>query len=435
MSHITSETASSQYIAAANQLQFAYAFLVTDEDHLVVYVDNVQKTRGLDFTVTGTGNASGGTVSFNPVDPNNGTQYGPSADQVVTLYREMPITRLSDFQANGDFRAETLNDEFDSMTLLLQQQNEILTNNTIRFSRWHAANPGQIEVSATDRAGKALIFDDNGDPIVSTDNYEEQLENVSEQATNAATSATTATTAAGVATLKAGEASNSAATATTAAGLAGQAAASVTSVAADAATATAKAAQAAASASDALEHKDDANEYKNTAFTYKEAASVSASNAQSHATNASNKVSQITGLSAVAQTLEPGASATASYNSGTGVMTLGVPKGDDPHIQSDVNANTSTTTLNLAQGQNFKVTLSSNTLVQLSNLSGREGASGTLIIKQDATGGRTFSLTSAMKTPNGASIAQTTTANSISILTYYVVDSSTILINYIGGFA
>lgn len=36
----------------------------------------------------------------------------------------------------------------------------------------------------------------------------------------------------------------------------------------------------------------------------------------------------ITGLTAAAETLTPGSSATASYNSGTGVLTLGIPKGD-----------------------------------------------------------------------------------------------------------
>jgi hypothetical protein len=41
-----------------------------------------------------------------------------------------------------------------------------------------------------------------------------------------------------------------------------------------------------------------------------------------------------------------------------------------------------------------------------------------------------------MKTPlNGAAIAQVTSANSLSVLSYYVVDANNVLINYIGNFA
>jgi hypothetical protein len=95
-----------------------------------------------------------------------------------------------------------------------------------------------------------------------------------------------------------------------------------------------------------------------------------------------------------------------------------------------------TTDLNLGAYDNFVLTLSANTTFTVSNVAKKLGGSGTIIIKQDATGGRTFTKASQMKTPiNGASIAQVTSANSLSVLSYYVVDASTILINYIGNFA
>lgn len=95
-----------------------------------------------------------------------------------------------------------------------------------------------------------------------------------------------------------------------------------------------------------------------------------------------------------------------------------------------------TTALDLGAYDNFVLTLSANTTFTVSNVAKKVGGSGTIIIKQDATGGRTFIKATQMKTPiGGAGIAQTTTANSLSVLSYYVVDASTILINYIGNFA
>lgn len=99
-------------------------------------------------------------------------------------------------------------------------------------------------------------------------------------------------------------------------------------------------------------------------------------------------------------------------------------------------ASTASTTLDLGAYDNFVLTLSANTTFTVSNVAKKVGGSGTIIIKQDATGGRTFTKAAEMKTPiNGASIAQVTSANSLSVLSYYVVDASTILINYIGNFA
>ena len=95
-----------------------------------------------------------------------------------------------------------------------------------------------------------------------------------------------------------------------------------------------------------------------------------------------------------------------------------------------------TTNLNLAEANNFHLTLQADTAITVSNIANKIGASGTIVLKQDATGGRTFTKAAEMKTPlGGAGIAQVTTANSLSVLSYYVVDVNNVLINYIGNFA
>lgn len=102
--------------------------------------------------------------------------------------------------------------------------------------------------------------------------------------------------------------------------------------------------------------------------------------------------------------------------------------------QDSLSASGGTLTIDLDAANNFKITMSASTTFAFSNVSAGRG--GNLIIVQNATGGYSFTLPAACKTPvNGASIVQATNANEISILSYYVVDSSNILVNYIGDFA
>lgn len=104
---------------------------------------------------------------------------------------------------------------------------------------------------------------------------------------------------------------------------------------------------------------------------------------------------------------------------------------DDLH---SITADSASTTIDMSLSDNFKVNLQSNTTFTFSNLSA--GQSGVLYLVQDATGGRTFTLPAVAKTPkNGASIAQVTTGSTTSVLSYTVLDSSNVLINYIGDFA
>ena len=104
------------------------------------------------------------------------------------------------------------------------------------------------------------------------------------------------------------------------------------------------------------------------------------------------------------------------------------------HDQDSLTASGGTLTINLANANNFYVTMTASTTFAFSNIDA--GRFGNIIIKQDATGGRSFTLPAACKTPvNGASIVQSTGANEISVLSYYVLDGSNILVNYIGDFA
>ena len=94
----------------------------------------------------------------------------------------------------------------------------------------------------------------------------------------------------------------------------------------------------------------------------------------------------------------------------------------------------SATTLDFGTANNFVVNLTQNTVFTFINATA--GSSGVIYLKQDATGGRTFTLPAIAKTPlGGAAIVQETAANSVSIISYTVLDASTVLVNYIGNYA
>jgi len=81
-------------------------------------------------------------------------------------------------------------------------------------------------------------------------------------------------------------------------------------------------------------------------------------------------------------------------------------------------------------GNNFSVTLGGNrTLANPSNLT--SGQSGSIVITQDGTGGRTLAYGSYWKFPAGTVPSLTTTANAVDVLVYYVESATRIAANLI----
>jgi hypothetical protein len=105
-------------------------------------------------------------------------------------------------------------------------------------------------------------------------------------------------------------------------------------------------------------------------------------------------------------------------------------------VVNTVTASTAGTSIDFAQSNFHVVNLNANTTFTFSNLGLAVTSSGTIIVKQNSTGGKSFTLPSVAKTPvGGASIVQVTGANTTSILSYLVVSSTEVLVNYIGDFA
>jgi hypothetical protein len=138
-----------QYIADGSRCEFVYPFAVFTESSLEIYLNSTKQTTG--FIVNGIGQSDGGSVLFSTP---------PAQGVVVTLRRRLVVERTSDFQESGQFRAKIINDELDYLTAAIQQV-EAETERSIRLG------PSDTEAmltlpNATARAGKAIVFDENG---------------------------------------------------------------------------------------------------------------------------------------------------------------------------------------------------------------------------------------------------------------------------------
>lgn len=92
---------------------FAYPFRIFADTNLVVTVAGVVKDLGPDYTVTGAGSAEGGNVVFL-------ADKKPGVNAKVEIERRLPMVRETDYQYAGGFREQTVDDDQDYQSCLIQ---------------------------------------------------------------------------------------------------------------------------------------------------------------------------------------------------------------------------------------------------------------------------------------------------------------------------
>lgn len=141
-----------RYVADGVQTAFTYPFPIFASEDLAVYLNGAKQISG--FDISGAGNTSGGSVTFDSA---------PADEVIVTLERKLPLERLTDFLEGGDFSAQAINTELDFLTAAIQQVAR-QGNLTLKYSDHET--PSSLNLpSKSQRAGKALGFNAQGDPI------------------------------------------------------------------------------------------------------------------------------------------------------------------------------------------------------------------------------------------------------------------------------
>jgi len=141
-----------RYVTNGTQTTFSYPFPIFASEDLAVYIDGAKQSSG--FAIAGAGNTSGGDVNFDTA---------PTMDSIITLARELPIERITDYLEGGDFSAQSINNELDYVIAALQQVNR---ENDLMLRYSDHETPSNAELpSRVQRANKGLGFDGNGNPI------------------------------------------------------------------------------------------------------------------------------------------------------------------------------------------------------------------------------------------------------------------------------
>ncbi len=115
---LTSTADRIQYVGNGATTAFTFPYYFLADGDLVVYVsdsdgtDPVLQTITTDYTVSGAGNPSGGTVTF---------VTAPASGKIVDIYRWVAPTQGIEFNETGPLSAETIEQALDRLTMVTQQ--------------------------------------------------------------------------------------------------------------------------------------------------------------------------------------------------------------------------------------------------------------------------------------------------------------------------
>jgi len=168
---VADNTSRDQYTATSGQTVFPYTFEIFSKDDVVVIKNTTTLIEGTNYTVTGVGNENGGSIVLTA---------GATTGDIITVYRDMPLERNSDYQTSGDFLASEVNNDFDRLWLAAQQINE-LSARSIKKPDSDSASINMVLPVALNRADKMLAFDGTGAVVVPNISYP-TLENFLQQA-------------------------------------------------------------------------------------------------------------------------------------------------------------------------------------------------------------------------------------------------------------
>lgn len=161
--NLTDETPINQYTANSGETEFAFTFYIFALSDIKVYANDVLKTITTDYVVrkndgTVIGDADlpmdGGKIIFN---------VGRTTGEKISLNRDIPVDRSTQFSTGGAFKADSLNSELTRILTIAQQ----LKRDVARSFRLAPsdAEGGSLQLP-TNRANNILAFDANANLIL-----------------------------------------------------------------------------------------------------------------------------------------------------------------------------------------------------------------------------------------------------------------------------
>ena len=156
----------------ANQVSFAgngttddfatgFKFYANSDLTVIIVTDSTgaesTKVLDTDYTVTGAGSDSGGTVTM---------VVAPAVGETLVIKRDQPYTQGLDLVENDPFPSDSVEETLDKI-VVMTQQNSSQINRSLRQPDGDTADIDRLPAKVT-RATKVLGFDSDGDPVAST---------------------------------------------------------------------------------------------------------------------------------------------------------------------------------------------------------------------------------------------------------------------------
>ena len=158
---ISSTTRRIVYTGSAGVGPYAFNFELLAQTDVAVYFDNTELTLTTDYTISLNADGTGSVTIV--VGTNVPTT--PTASNRITIIGDRTIERTTDFTTGGPLFATSLNDEFDSQTIFVQQVQE-QADRSLRAPNTDPTTVNMVLPINTIRANKTLAFDANGDPVI-----------------------------------------------------------------------------------------------------------------------------------------------------------------------------------------------------------------------------------------------------------------------------
>tara|TARA_S200002703_G_scaffold5754_1_gene6499 strand:- start:11 stop:1396 length:1386 start_codon:yes stop_codon:yes gene_type:complete len=157
---ISTTIVKNSYSGDGSTATFSYTFKVLAESDLTVIIRSAlgtetTKTLNTHYTITGVGDASGGSITFTAGNI-------PSSTETIVLLRDTTQTQAIDYVANDPFPAESHEEGLDRSVILSQEIQEEV-DRSIKLSRTNTMTNTEFTVGPTDRANKVLSFDSTGE--------------------------------------------------------------------------------------------------------------------------------------------------------------------------------------------------------------------------------------------------------------------------------
>ena len=162
---VNDTTPRNQYTATSSQTAFTYAFEIFTVADIKVYNGSTLLTYasspsdGTEYSVSNAGVSGGGTVTLG--------SGGATSGDIITIVRDIPVARTTDFPTSGPFVIDSLNTDLDKMTAMVGEREDEIQR-SIRLLDEDSTATLTLPLKAS-RLSKTLGFDSSGNLTVIED--------------------------------------------------------------------------------------------------------------------------------------------------------------------------------------------------------------------------------------------------------------------------